>query len=177
MSVQRQKHHITSINVAGFFLNLACGAIGAAFPNDSPAQHGMWELGGAVFIAACTLTSFKLAREHWDIPAAGYTMLAIAFGVFYASNNDVSLFASGVILFVPSMFLIAYYALFPIWLRMLGLVACVPFGIILFQQYTSVTPLKFNNLLFTISFVLIQLTGLAWGIYFWLLERRAEKHD
>jgi hypothetical protein len=37
----------------------------------------------AIFISGTILVAMKLAREGWDMPAAGYTLLSIAWGVFF----------------------------------------------------------------------------------------------
>ena len=37
----------------------------------------------AIFITGTILVAIKLAREGWDMTAAGYTLLSIACGVFF----------------------------------------------------------------------------------------------
>ncbi len=181
MSQFRQKHHITNINIVAFVGSALFGNIGGISSLGSNLQIISWHISSAMLIAACTLSSFKLAREYWDIPASGFVMLAIAFGVFYVEIGKVSHgsevlgFSNGVFLFVPAMFLIAYYKGFPAWLKLLGLASCVPFSIILFRSYISEVSYKSDKVLFAISFMSIQLTGICWSYFFWKQDKAAQK--
>jgi hypothetical protein len=177
MSEIRQQRHIVYINIVLFFVNALLGFVGAFLPQFGIAQNTAWKLGEACFIAACTITGFKMAREHWDIPAAGFAMLAIAYGVFFAgqnfinASNGITMVADGVLLYLPAMFLITYYTRFPFWVRILGLIACIPFAIILILTFVTDLNAKRDMALFGTSFALIQITGLVWGIYFLKFNR------
>ena len=158
--------------IAGFFLEAAFGIIGAALPQNSFFQIFFWELGAMSLIASSTLMAVKLARQNWDIPAAGYTSLAIAQGVFYSvlsnentieGNMDSFALGSGVILLLPSMLLIFYYKVYPLWLRILGVVICVPFLILMYQVYDG-EHVNLTSILNAVSFSLLQITSLCWGV-------------
>lgn len=46
-------------------------------------QQIIYKFVDAIFITGTVLVAMKLAREGWDMPAAGYTLLSIAWGVFF----------------------------------------------------------------------------------------------
>ena len=103
-----------------FALAGALVLFGSLFPS---AFSGIaYELADAVFVTGCGLVAMKLAREGWDLPAAGYTVLVIAWGVFSLAKNfrqlDVGndVFASAFCFLLPSLGLIVFYHPFPRWL-------------------------------------------------------------
>ncbi len=74
-----------------------------------------YKLADAVFITGCGLVAMKLARKGWDLPAAGFTALSIAWGVFFLAKDfrgrDVGndIFASAFYFLLPSLRLIVFY--------------------------------------------------------------------
>ena len=47
----------------------------------------VFKFADAIFITGCILVAMKLARKGWDLPAAGYTVLSIAWGVFFLAKD------------------------------------------------------------------------------------------
>jgi len=68
-----------------FALACALGLFGGFFP--SAFSSIAYKLADAVFITGCVLVAMKLARKGWDLPAAGYTVLSIAWGVFFLAKD------------------------------------------------------------------------------------------
>jgi hypothetical protein len=176
---------LTKLIIGGFFLEWLFGLIGALMPKNSFEQILSWELGAMSLIAASTLMSVKLARQNWDIPAAGYITLSIAQGVFYSvlssegnvhGQMDNFAFASGVILLLPSMLLIFYYKVYPIWLRILGVLVCLPFLIDMAFVYRG-QDIKTFTILNGISFGLLQFTALFWSISLWKELKNTVQHS
>ncbi len=79
----------------------------------------LYKLADALFITGCIILAMMMARKGWDLPASGYTVLSIAWGVFFLAKdfrgqeigNDI--FASAFYFLLPSMILIAFYKPFP----------------------------------------------------------------
>ncbi|AMJ65550.1 hypothetical protein [Hymenobacter sp. PAMC 26628] len=64
-----------------FLLACARGLTRGFFP---PAAAVIaYKFADAVFVTGCVLVAMKLARKGWDLPAAGYAVLSIAWGVFF----------------------------------------------------------------------------------------------
>ena len=82
-----------------------------------------YKLTGAVFITGCALVARKRARKGWDLPAADYTALPIAWGVFFLTEDfqrlDVcdDIFTSAFYFLLPSLGLIIFYHPYPRWLK------------------------------------------------------------
>ncbi len=86
---------------AGYLVYLVCGAIGAAMPNETFGQALSWQTRArAARITANVIAGIWLARRGDDLAAAGYTMLGIVYGVYFASivieHIDVRVGAAGV---------------------------------------------------------------------------------
>lgn len=94
--------------------------------------------GGAFGIGALTLMGIKLADEKKVLPAAGFTMLAIASGVLTTSIFEITQIISyetyekfyriqtcGNFLYLPGMILVSEYTDFKKWTRYIGLLSSV----------------------------------------------------
>ena len=72
-----------------------------------------------LFVSGTILLAVKLAREGWDMAAAGYTILGIGWGILFAAIDfqslqlDTEVRTSAAYFFLPSMILICYYKPFP----------------------------------------------------------------
>ena len=168
------------MNVVFFFTTFVLGNVGASFANGGKLQVLSWQIAGALFIAGCTVSAAKMVREDWDLPAAGFTMLAIAYGIYYSAivtptESQMPVIASGVYMLIPAMALISVYRGFPFWVRIFGLLACIPFTSIMVLHNLDMKVNVMGGVLFNSSFVLIDFTGLLWGIFFYRNYRRASK--
>ena len=122
----------------------------------------------------------KLAREGWDMAAAGYTLLSIAWGVFFLAKDfqeqsvGVDILASSFYFLLPSMILIFFYTPFPLFLKVIGLLTIVPslIGLIFIKTDAA----KADYLLWRkISYQAVHITSLCWGFFFLWQYRKASK--
>ncbi len=136
----------------------------------------------AIFVTGCILVAMKLARKGWDLPASGYTVLSIAWGVFFLSKDFASqeigkdIFSSAFYFLLPSLTLIAFYRPFPIWIKGLTLTVMLPSLIRLI-----IVKLKFlvdyESIAHQMNYVLIHVIGIVWGSYFyWTYRRESAGH-
>jgi hypothetical protein len=159
--------------IAFFFVSaLLCGSAGGIFETESKLQMSLYQFSSAFFIAGRTISFSKLTHEGWDIPASGFTILAISQGVYYASllinpTDRLPFFSSGVPLFLPGIILISFYKLFPLWVRVFGILSCIPFLLILICTLSNFGSGNLMVILFILGFVLIDLSSLFWAFYFW----------
>jgi hypothetical protein len=163
-----------------FALAFALVLFGNFFPS---AFAGIaYKLADAVFITGCVLVAMKLARKGWDLPAAGYTVLSIAWGVFFLAKDfrrlDVGndIFASVFYFLLPSLGLIAFYHPFPRWLKAFTLLGFVPslLELIILKSGKGGT---YEDLVRTAGYRLIHLLSLAWGIFFYWQYRREMRQN
>lgn len=161
-----------------FLLAGAIGFTGDLF--DKEGREVIYKFVDAIFITGTILVAMKLAREGWDMAAAGYTLLSIAWGVFFLAKDfqeqtvGVDILASSFYFLLPSMILIFFYTPFPLFLKVIGLLTIVPSLIGLIFIKTDVA--KSDYLLWRkISYQAVHITSLCWGFFFLWQYRKATK--
>ena len=146
------------------------GLSGGIFPMYSHGQNFLWSLVNASFITGCILSSVQLADKKWILPAGGFILISIAFIAFFTlipcdTAEKIHEVAKNVLLILPAMAMISTYKPFPVWVKILGFISCIPFILILI--FTNMNMEQFDfNLTFGIGYFLIELTAVVWGIYF-----------
>jgi len=164
--------------MGGYILYLTFGFISTSFPRNSFGQAASWQIGTTGAITANVLAGVWLARRGDDLAASGFTMLGIVQTVFFSSiiirEVDYRIAASGAVLMVPSMLLIACCTLFPIWVKGAGLVMCALFVVEYFAIVSGTH--RADDALQTISFISAQVLGVIWGIYFMKDARKTRAH-
>lgn len=126
-----------------------------------------------LFVCGTILLAVKLAREGWDMAAAGFTILGIGWGIFFAAkdfhhlNIDMEVRTSAVYFLVPCMLLILYYRPFPLWLKLLTLWCMVPYVISLVLHKTNPHNEKLILVWLVTGFGFFHLTSVLWGIFFY----------
>ena len=133
----------------------------------------------AFFITGTILVAMKLAGDGWEMPAAGYTLLSIAWGVFFLAKDfqeqsvGEDIFASAFYFLLPSMLLISFYARFPLLIKIIGMVAIIPSLIGLISVKTGIS-LSDYNIWRKISYQAVHITSLFWGFFFLLQYRKSK---
>ena len=181
---QKKTKHVAWTIAIGFIGSFVAFAISFLFPPDftkDPPQFQeasmiAQEISLALFIFGCTVIGLKLAEEKKTLPAAGFTMMAIAQGVYFILyfmnlenvenlKEGYNTFCGMMYLLLPAMILIALYSQFPRWVNAMGIIACLPYVVVYFMFMTTK---KYSTTLDQISFVsliLFNITALIWGIY------------
>jgi hypothetical protein len=137
----------------------------------------LYKFADALFITGCIILAMMLARKGWDLPASGFTVLSIAWGVFFLAKdfrgqeigNDI--FASAFYFLLPSMILIAFYKPFPIIIKILTLVTIIPSLLVLLSLKTGAM-LSFDDVTRKAGYQIIHFVSLIWGIYFYWKYRK-----
>ena len=137
----------------------------------------LYKLVDALFIAGCIILAMMLARKGWDLPASGFTVLSIAWGVFFLAKdfrgheigNDI--FASAFYFLLPSMILIAFYKPFPIIIKILTLITIIPSLLVLFSLKSG-TMLSFDDITRKAGYQIIHFVSLLWSVYFYWRYRK-----
>jgi hypothetical protein len=137
----------------------------------------MYKLADALFITGCIILAMMMARKGWDLPASGFTVLSIAWGVFFLAKdfrgheigNDI--FASGFYFLLPSMILIAIYKPFPAIIKILTLITIFPSLLVLISMKTG-TMLSYDDIIRKTGYQIIHIVSLVWGVYFYWKYRK-----
>ncbi len=148
-------------------------------------NHKVEEMGfkmvDMLFICGTILLAIKLAREGWDMAAAGFTILGIGWGVIFAAKDfellkmDHEVRTSAAYFFLPCMILIAFYRPFPGWIKLLTLWCFVPFTIALICFKAGIGNEKLVVGWMEVGFFSFHLTSLIWSIFFYLQWRKQLK--
>jgi len=171
MSLEREEKHLPVLIAICFAGNFILGGIGQAFPLNSFGQMFSWQWSGLLFMAGTSLYAAKLHTDKWHISSAGFILLSIAQGIIYSMQNlgfskeSESLFAAGIMVFFPGMALLCYYSGFPVWLRIFGLTATLPFLLIMAKIDMRHFDVRKDMWLSIAGFIMLQLTGICWSYF------------
>ncbi len=185
MDEQKKDKHLRMLIAMSFFTSVVASVAGWCFPPDFSVEPPriseigllMGHLQTALIIIGCTALGVKLAEEKQTIAAIGFTMMSVTQGVIFVlyvvspepskENLDevYKLFTASLFLLIPSMLLIAFYAAYPRWLNITGVIATVPWvaeNIIYFQQHKLSAASGSADF---IGQVLMDVTIAFWGIF------------
>ena len=140
----------------------------------------LYKLADALFISGCIILAMMMARKGWDLPASGYTVLSIAWGVFFLAKdfrgqeigNDI--FASAFYFLLPSMILISFYKPYPTIIKVLTLITIIPSFLVLVSMKTG-TLISYDDIIRKAGYQIIHLVSLIWGSYFYWKYRKEFK--
>ena len=171
MSLEREEKHLPILIASCFVGNFILGGVGQAFPVNSFGQMFAWQWSSLLFMAGTSLYAAKLHTDKWHISSAGFILLSIGQGIIYTMQNagiskeSQSLYAAGIMVFFPGMVFLCYYSGFPLWLRILGLLATLPFLVIMTKIDLDNYDLNRDVWLSITGFVMLHLTGICWSYF------------
>jgi hypothetical protein len=181
----KNNHHAVLSMVIGFSGSFIVFMASLLFSSEEVVVF-LEKLSVGLYIFACTVHGLSLTEQKKTMPAAGFTMMAIAQGVIFTTyfepddiegyNKAYELFDGGLLLFFPAMLLIAFYTEFPRWVNILGVISCVPFlvNFILFEKTKHYIPVL--DTIYTVSQVLLEITALTWAYFIWRNYKEELKH-
>jgi hypothetical protein len=171
MSLQQEEKHLPLLITFCFVTNFILGGVGQAFPVNSFGRIFSWQWSSLAFMTGTSLYAAKLHTDKWHISSAGFILLSIGQGIIYTMSNldlsteALSLFAAGIMVFFPAMLLLCYYSGFPLWLRIFGLMATLPFLVIMVKIDSQNFDMLKDQWLSAAGFIMIQLTGILWSYF------------
>lgn len=163
-----------------FIIASFSGFTGDLWPSEFKPM--VYKFADSLFITACILVAMKLARKSWDLPASGYTILSIAWGVFFLAKdfrgqeigNDI--FASAFYFLLPSMVLISLYRPFPLFIKILTLITIIPSLIVLISLKTE-TILSYDDIIRKMGYQVLHFVSLVWGTFFFWSYKKEMSHS
>lgn len=154
--------------------------IGSFFPAQSASQTILFKVDALFAISAFACLAAKASSEKMEIPCAGFTVLAIAQGLFLAEIDqpghwDYESANSAVLFMIPSVLMIYSYTIFPKWVRVLGIISVIPFIFLLIIRLSSV----YQNTSFyeNIIYLIYQLITLCWAWQIWTKGKAAKEKE
>jgi hypothetical protein len=128
-SVVRQRVPIAAAFGVGAVVGLVSNFVPAGPPMD--VGHGISSLG---IILGSALFAAWFARRGLDTVAVGFALLAVAQGVIVSGGTPTApgaeaTFAGGAALYALALLVASLPAALPVWVRIVGGLAAVPFGV------------------------------------------------
>lgn len=133
-------------------------------------RHIIYKFADAMLITGTILLAMKFARDGWDMPAAGFTLLSIAWGVFFLAKDfheqevGEDIFSSAFYFLLPSMILITFYKPFPLLIKVISLITIIPSFIALFAVQTGISEESYS-IWRKINYQSIHIASLFWGVF------------
>ncbi len=169
MTPEKEIRRLIQLMTVGYLCNFIFGLLGSFFPSESFWQMTCWQIGDSMAIMASILASRQTGTRGQVLAASGFTLLAIAYGVSFASSSIDAInqekMATILLPLVPAIYLVSFCRLFPSWLRYGSLLVIIPF----IFMYSNVINNTYNNdnLSNALAYSGIQLLGVFWSYFIW----------
>ena len=178
MKISDEKHFSVLICIAFFacFVTGIEGGVIRASTGSLFAASNVWQIANMLYVVGCAMLSLKATGEGRNVSAAGFILLSIGMGTFFALQTTITAdteaaYVSGGLILIPGLWLTAYYDKFPAWLRILNILVSIPRVIMIVNFYNHV-PLERNGALDGLGYILPSFTAVLWGIYVWREYKR-----
>ncbi len=156
----------------GLSIGFTLGITGSIVPSDT-ARNILWAIDSCGLILATALLTLYFFRKGHDMVAAGFLIFIIAESVIFLSsavslNETIPAFGTGMCLWSLSIAVISSQKLFPLFVRLTGIISALLFAIAALSIFTGhavnalTKPLPF----FAYPFYAATLAGWAWTLTF-----------
>jgi hypothetical protein len=151
------------IVVVGLAIGIALG-LGGSIVNRQPTYTIAEHLSSVGLITACMLLAIRFGRlAHW-MAASGFALLALAEAIILSapmSGIGEATFASGVALYVPALLLVSLPKGLPIWSRIAGGLAAIPFAVHATLNWLGQNPSP-GGPIATTGYILFSIAAICW---------------
>ncbi len=155
---------------SGLAIGVIFGFGGSVVPT-AILQNSFYTISSLGLIMAMTLGGIKFLRARQDLTATGFFLFAIGEAVMSGGTalgqiDGQASFAAGMALYVPAFLLICLPQVFPLWVRITGIAASVPFAIAAGIIYSGGQVLSSSPLVGA-AYGLMSLTIIGWILSLW----------
>ena len=165
-----KENAILNTAAIGLTLGFVLGIIGAVMASDI-ARNILWAIDGSGLILAAALLALYFSKKGHDIAAAGFLIFIVAESVVFLStagnlNENISVFGTGTCLWALSIGVVSSQKLFPLFVRITGIITALLYTIVAFYIFTGHTATALTKPLpfFAYPFYAATLSGWAWTI-------------
>ena len=140
-------------------------------------QGAFWGLDGTALVVATALLALKYLRCGRDFVAGGFLVCAIGEGVMLTGSSgslaaSVPSFGAGTALWCAALLLISIPKEFAVWVRVIGIIAAILFGITAAQIFWGRQVLPISRPLPFFAYPFLVATFIGW---IWTLLRPAQR--
>ena len=154
------------IVLVGYVFNMACGWIGASFPDATSPQILLFQIGNAFAISASVMAGRYTGLRGQHVAASAYILLGIAHGISLAAVSRAGLNldreATMAIPMVPALIFMFWCSLYPVWLRVAVLMPMALFALVYVRLHSG-APIA-GWFLYS-GYGTLQIIEVLWGIY------------
>ena len=118
--------------VGGFAVGIGLGFLGN-WVEQGTAQSLLFAVSSVGLVTASVLAAVRAIPRGEDLLASGFATFALAEVVLWATGapgaGSEASFATGAMFYVPALLLLALTSSLPLWSRLAGALAAIPFGV------------------------------------------------
>jgi hypothetical protein len=156
------------ITAAGFTLNLVFGFTGYLLPVLSYPQLLCYQLSDASAIMAAVIAARYTGLRGEHVAASAFILLGITHGLSLASSGledfNVEKGITMVLPMIPSLILLSWCSLFPLWLRAS---AIIPISFFVYVYITVINGGEYYNRPLRIAYLAWMILEILWSFYLW----------
>ena len=171
-----ENRSLVIIILIGYIFNLLCGWIGVLFVDGSSQQLLFFQIGTAFAISASVMAARYTGLRGQHVAASAYILLGITHGISLAALSKTGINAEReatmVIPMIPGLIFMFWCNLYPLWLRVLGIIPSILFA----QVYANVH-LGDSSLGWTLysGYGSLQIVEVLWGVFIYKDWRRIKQ--
>jgi hypothetical protein len=145
------------------------GALGMAgtFAPSASLRGLAWGIDGVALVMACALLTLRFYRMGQDLVASGFLVFAIGEGIVVSGAAmdlaaSVPSFGAGIGLWAVALLLISVPRVFPLVVRLLGIVAAILFAVVAGEIFAGVSILPTSRPLPFFAYPVFVATFIGW---------------
>jgi hypothetical protein len=154
------------IILIGYSLNLICTSIGYLFSNSLRFELLHYQIANAFAISASVMAARYTGLRGQHVSASAYILLGIAHGISLASLGKAGINADRGIMMaipmIPSFVFMFWCSLYPVWLRIAGLIPGILFLLVFINVQSGQS---YFGWALSSGYAMLQLIEVAWGIF------------
>lgn len=151
-----------------YFFNLIFSVLGYLCLNSTIQQTLLYQIGNAFAISASVMAGRYTGIRGQHVAASGYILLGITHGISLAALNRMSMNVDRgmtmVMPMIPALISIFWCNLYPLWLRLLGV---IPIGLFTLVYVNVLLGESYFGWPLVLGYGTLQVIEVLWGIYLW----------
>ena len=154
------------IILIGYILNLLCSWFGFFSITGSSTQLLFYQVGNAFAISASVMVARYVGLRGQHVSASAFILLGITHGISLAAISREGINADREVTMampmIPALIFMFWCNLFPLWLRLLGLIPSLLFTLVYVNFHLGES--SFGWALYA-GYAMLQVVEVIWGVY------------
>jgi hypothetical protein len=163
--IEFENKSLVLIILIGYILNLVCTSIGYLCSNGLRSELIHYQIANAFAISASVMAGRYIGLRGQHVAASAYILLGIAHGISLASLSKAGINADRGIMIaipmIPAFIFMFWCSLYPLWLRIAGLVPSVLFILVFINVQNGAS---YFGWALSSGYGMLQMIEVSWGI-------------